>query len=46
MNPIIRSLEKFDGVVSLEVFAYEHLDASLKFLEKCWNNQQKMVMYS
>ena len=46
MNPIMKSLEKFDGVVSLEVFAYEHLDASLKFLEKCWNNQQKMVMYS
>jgi sugar phosphate isomerase/epimerase len=39
MNPIMRSLEKFYGVVSLEVFAYAQLDASLKFLEKCWGQR-------
>ena len=43
MTPIMRSLEKFAGVVSLEVFAYGHLDASLKFLEKCWDHQQKEI---
>jgi sugar phosphate isomerase/epimerase len=41
MAPIMRLLAKFNGIVSLEVFSYAHLDASLKFLEKCWNNQQK-----
>ncbi len=46
MASIMRLLAKFNGIVSMEVFAYEHLDTSLKFLEKCWNNQQKMVMYS
>lgn len=41
MTPIMKSLEKFYGVVSLEVFAYDPLDASLKFLEKCWSHPQK-----
>ena len=39
--PTTRLLEKFNGIVSLEVFSYAHLDASLKFLEKCWNHRQK-----
>jgi sugar phosphate isomerase/epimerase len=37
----MRLLAKFNGIVSLEVFSYAHLDASLKFMEKCWNNQPK-----
>ncbi len=39
--PTTRLLEKFNGIVSLEVFSYAHLDASLKFMEKCWNHRQK-----
>jgi sugar phosphate isomerase/epimerase len=39
--PTMRLLEKFNGIVSLEVFSYAHLGASLKFLEKYWNLQQK-----
>jgi sugar phosphate isomerase/epimerase len=41
MVPIMRLLAKFNGIVSLEVFSYTHLDASLKFMEKCWRHQQK-----
>jgi hypothetical protein len=32
-------LAEFKGEVSVEVFSLEHLEASLKFLEKCWNQQ-------
>ncbi|GBC64034.1 sugar phosphate isomerase/epimerase [Desulfonema ishimotonii] len=32
-------LRQFDGVVSLEVFAYKHLVPSLSFLAQCWNSQ-------
>ena len=32
-------LAKFQGVVSLEVFSHPHLEASLKFLEKCWSQR-------
>ena len=39
--PIMRLLAKFDGVVSLEVFSYAHLDASLKFMDNCWRHQQE-----
>jgi len=39
--PTTRLLEKFNGIVSLEVFSYAHLDASLKFMEKCWDHRQK-----
>jgi hypothetical protein len=38
MAPITRLLANFDGIVSMEVFSYAHLDASLKFMEKCWNH--------
>lgn len=41
MAPIMRLLAKFDGVVSLEVFSYAHLDASLKFMDNCWRHQQE-----
>jgi sugar phosphate isomerase/epimerase len=43
MAPIMRSLANFNGIVSLEVFSYTHLDASLKFMEKCWRHQQKEI---
>jgi sugar phosphate isomerase/epimerase len=41
--PTTRVLKKFNGIVSLEVFSYAHLDASLKFMEKCWNHRQKEI---
>jgi hypothetical protein len=31
---VIKMLKQFDGVVSLEVFSFDHLKASLNFLEK------------
>lgn len=36
IKPIMRILKRFTGVVSLEVFSYHHLKASLNFLEKFW----------
>jgi sugar phosphate isomerase/epimerase len=39
MTPIIRLLAEFTGIVSMEVFSYAHLDASLKFMEQCWSHQ-------
>ncbi len=41
MATIMRLLAQFDGVVSLEVFSYGHLDASLKFMDNCWRHQQE-----
>ena len=43
MAPIMRLLAHFNGIVSMEVFSYAHLDASLKFIEKCWRRQQKEI---
>ncbi len=40
MAPIMRLLAKFNGIVSMEVFSYADLNASLKFMEKCWNHPQ------
>ncbi len=37
--PIMRLLAKFNGIVSLEVFSYAHLEASLQFMEKCWSQR-------
>ena len=39
MAPIMRLLAKFNGIVSMEVFSYTHLDTSLKFMEKCWGQR-------
>ncbi len=39
ITPIIRLLAEFTGIVSMEVFSYAHLDASLKFMEQCWSHQ-------
>ena len=43
MISITSLLAKFIGMVSLEVFSHAHLEASLKFLEKYWNLQQKKI---
>lgn len=43
MASTMRLLAKFNGNVSLEVFSYAHLVASLEFMEKCWNHSQKEV---
>jgi len=34
---VVQVLNKFTGVVSLEVFSFENLESSLKFLESHWN---------
>ena len=43
INPIMKLLAKFHGTVSMEVFSYADLNASLRFMEKCWNHQQKEI---
>jgi sugar phosphate isomerase/epimerase len=43
MAPITRLLANFDGIVSMEVFSYAHLDASLKFMEKCGNHPKTYI---
>jgi sugar phosphate isomerase/epimerase len=40
IDPILDILKKFKRSVSLEVFSFNHLDASLKFLEKHWRDTQ------
>jgi len=37
MDIIVRILKQFSGVVSLEVFTYDHLKTSLQYLEKYWH---------
>jgi hypothetical protein len=39
----MKLLAKFQGTVSMEVFSYADLNASLKFMEKCWRGQQKEI---
>jgi sugar phosphate isomerase/epimerase len=38
MKPVLQVLNKFSGIVSLEVFSFENLDTSLKFLEHHWKH--------
>ncbi len=38
IEPVLRILKKFSGVVSLEIFSFENLNSSLKFLEHHWAN--------
>ena len=38
---VMKILKQFRGVVSLEVFSYHHLNASLNFLEEHWQIYQK-----
>jgi sugar phosphate isomerase/epimerase len=35
-STVLRILKRFTGVVSLEVFSFENLDASLKHIENHW----------
>jgi sugar phosphate isomerase/epimerase len=35
-STVLQVLKRFSGVVSLEVFSFENLDSSLKFLESHW----------
>jgi sugar phosphate isomerase/epimerase len=37
-HPIMKILKRFAGVVSLEVFSFNDLNASLQYLERCWKN--------
>jgi len=37
LDPLVRSLDKFSGTVSLEVFNFENLKSSLTVLEQHWN---------
>ena len=38
-STVLRILKRFSGVVSLEVFSFENLDSSLKFLENHWGKR-------
>jgi len=37
LKTILEMLNRFKGIVSIEVFSYDHLNASLKYLESIWN---------
>ena len=37
---VLQVLNKFSGVVSLEVFSFENLDSSLKYLESHWKQDR------
>ena len=37
---VVEMLKQFKGVVSIEVFSYEHLNASLKYLESVWKKHE------
>ena len=38
VEPVVWILKRFTGVVSLEIFSFENLAASLNFLENCWED--------
>ena len=40
MDAVMGILKRFTGVVSLEVFSFNHLNTSLKFLEKYWQRYE------
>jgi sugar phosphate isomerase/epimerase len=40
LKTILGILNRFKGVVSIEVFSYDHLTASLNLLEKAWMRQK------
>ena len=37
---IIKILKTYAGIAIIEVFSYNNLQASLKYLEKCWNQRR------
>jgi sugar phosphate isomerase/epimerase len=41
LAPVMELLANFKGTVSVEVFSYADLEASLKFLDKCWDHRRK-----
>ena len=41
IGPTMNLLAEFQGAVSLEVFSFAHLEASLKFLETHWHHHKK-----
>jgi sugar phosphate isomerase/epimerase len=40
LKPILRILKRFIGIVSIEVFSFDHLNASLKYLEGVWKKHE------
>ena len=40
IEPILRILKRFAGVVSLEIFSFKNLNSSLKFLENHWEENR------
>ena len=40
LKTILKMLKRFKGVVSIEVFSYDHLNASLKYLESVWKKHE------
>ena len=36
IEPVLTILKSFTGIVSLEIFSFENLNSSLKFLENHW----------
>ena len=40
---VVEILKGFTGVVSLEVFSFKALSASLKFLEQCWQSSASLI---
>lgn len=40
LKTILEMLKRFKGVVSIEVFSYDHLNASLKHLESVWEKHE------
>jgi adenosylcobalamin phosphodiesterase len=39
IEPVFKILKQFSGSVSLEVFSFDKLAASLSYLERCWDKQ-------
>jgi len=40
VHTILEMLKRFKGIVSIEVFSYEHLNISLKYLESVWKHPE------
>ncbi|MBU4343905.1 MAG: hypothetical protein KKB05_01690 [Proteobacteria bacterium] len=41
-SDIIQILKTYTGTAIIEVFSYDNLNLSLKYLEKCWNRCQSL----
>ena len=40
LKTILDMLNRFKGIVSVEVFSYDHLNASMKYLESIWKKRE------